>query len=295
LDFESNYEVTVTKLRGVRSAANGTRRLRRLLFHELKHISPSAALVLASEVDCWNQKVGGKLKADIDSWHPDVKVLLCQMGYFELLGIERPSDQTINTKTVFLQFKRGQVGEGNGGELARQLRKEIEVIVGEKIKKHLLFEGLSEAITNAGQHAYRQRDSQQIKQWWLSGSYDKENHMLSVMFYDHGVGIPATLPSWKLFEKIKTAFHSWNDSQKIEAAMEAGRSSTGLSERGKGLQNFIEFAQAYEEGALSIYSSKGLYRMNFSKSNPALKANHLRSNFPESINGTLIEWSVRIK
>ena len=162
---------------------------------------------------------------------------------WSFLGIARPTDAGKAEDINFLQFKRGDLGDRNAGRLAKELREEIETLVGFGIKKHFLFEGLSEAITNVGQHAYPAGEGYQIRQWWVSASSDTRARELRVMFYDQGAGIPGTLRRWKLFELVKEAFSSWTDSQKIEAAMEVGRSSSGLSERGKGLQNLVEFAR----------------------------------------------------
>jgi len=164
LDFDENYEETAKKFHLVRVAVKGQKRLRSLSFDRIRKISPSAALVLASEVDRWNMRVGGKLKAAVAGWHDDVRRLLHQMGYFTLLELESPPILTAEKNTIFLQFKRGIAGERGGAELARELRVEIERIVGEKIKKHLLFEGLSEAITNVAQHAYPPEEK--CRTWW---------------------------------------------------------------------------------------------------------------------------------
>ena len=51
LDFEDNYETTASHFQAVRQAAKKQKLLRKLLFDRLRYISPSAALVLASEVD----------------------------------------------------------------------------------------------------------------------------------------------------------------------------------------------------------------------------------------------------
>ena len=297
LDFNGAYEATASHFQMLRNAVQGRREVSTLLFNDIKHVSPSAALVLASEVDRWNQREQGDLRADIDSWDKNVERLLCEMGYFELLGIPCPSDVGKRGEMTFLRFKRGTVGAKDLGKLAQQLRFEIESLLGFPIKKHFLFEGLSEAITNVSQHAYPDTNGYHVKQWWLSASYDSRAGELCVMFYDQGAGIPGTLPKWKLFERVKDMFGTWSDSQKIEAAMEVGRSSSGLKERGKGLQNLLEFARAHREGCLSIYSSRGMYKMT-SKRNGAAMApltTTQRLDFENSVGGTLIEWSVKLR
>jgi hypothetical protein len=293
LDFEENYERTVCHFDLLRRGSHIGGNLANLRFDLIRHISPSAALVLASEVDRWNQLRGGRLTASVETWHDDIRRLLRQMGYFELLSISAPPNESASKNTDFLRFKRGDGYDRNSGYLAKQLRMEIEALVGFNIKKHLLFEGLSEAITNVGQHAYPDSVSG-VKQWWLSASYNKEARRLCVMFYDQGAGIPATLPTSDAVERLREYLDIWPDSRKIEAAMEVGRSATGSSERGKGLQNLVEFAKAHAEGRLSIYSLRGLYRMIEQSDGIAQKTDILKRDHANSINGTLIEWEVTL-
>jgi hypothetical protein len=292
LDFEQNYEATACHFKMVRFASYNRFGIKNLHFDNITSISPSAALVLASEVDRWNQRVGGKLRAHVETWDDEIKRLLCEMGYFELLGLQKPATEGKGGDVTFLQFLKGESGQSNIGQLAKQLRVQIENIVGKEIKKHFLFEGLSEAITNVGQHAYPPSILDgRPKQWWLSASFNKRDRQLNVMFYDQGVGIPNTLPTSHLFEHIKGFFHLWDDSQKIEAAMEYGRSATQRPERGKGLKNLLEFAKAHEAGRLSIYSRCGLYRLAHNSDDRIETA---RRQHETSVGGTLIEWSVRL-
>jgi hypothetical protein len=294
LDFEANYEATASHFRILRAAIVIPTRVKTLDFSRIRFISPSAALVLASEVDRWNQKAGGRLHANVASWHDDIRRLLYEMGYFALLNKPAPERLEPAKNTVFLPFIRGDLNSRDAGKLAKELRIKIEQIVGFAIKRHLLFEGLSEAITNVGQHAYPDPSPYTVRQWWVSASYDKEERRLWVMFYDQGAGIPATLPTSDIYEAMKEYFNQWKDSEKIKAAMEIGRTSTNLTERGKGLQNLVEFPTRHVEGHLSIYSLCGLYRL-VSKwnGNSASTATELRDH-GTSIGGTLIEWSVKV-
>ena len=301
LDFEGNFENTCSHFSVLRQAVHDGTRVKYLRFHKLRSISPSAALVLASEVDRWNQQVKGRLKANLTTWDPDIERLLCQMGYFELLGLERPKPHLPEKSTNFLPFRRGELQKQDGGPLAKQLRIDIETLLGTEIKKQYLYEGLSEAITNVGQHAYHNATEKTLKQWWLSASYDRDTGTLCVMFFDQGEGIPKTLPRAYFFETIKDVFHSWSDSAKIKAAMEVGRSSTREDGRGQGLANLITFARNHHEGKLSIYSLRGMYKRTFVHGNAgwhfqAPTHDHVSTrDYTNTIGGTLIEWSVRLK
>ena len=293
MDFEDNYEVTCSNLRLLRDAVTKRIRIRRLDFSGLKAISTSAALALASEIDQWNQRCPRKLKAAVDTWHPDVKKLLMEMGFFELLEIKKPSGPPIETNTIFLRFRRGESGPGkDGGAIAVGLRSDIEEVVGRPIKKPLLFGGISEAITNVGHHAYDPDDAYIKKQWWVSASYNKTTRELNVTFYDHGRGIPVTLPTWKHFKLIRDLFPGMTHSEKIASAVVLGKSATGDEERGQGLQNLLEFSRAYENGMLTIYSLKGEYQSVHAFEQDVEGKFEDRQN---SIGGTLIEWSVSIQ
>ena len=294
LDFEENYETTASHFRILRKAVETGTKIRRIDFSRIQKLSTAAALVLASTVDQWKDRVKGKLKAELPTWGKDVTRLLCQMGYFELLELRRPNQAMEEGGGItYLPFLKGRVGEDEPGEKAKHLRIEIEKIVGEKIKKHLLFEGISEAITNVCQHAYEGVRDEKRKCWWLSASYDDTTRELRITFYDKGFGIPKTLPAHKEFEIIREFFNLWKDSRKVMAAMEIGRTASGLSERGKGLQNLIEFAKAHSRGSLRVTSLRGSYEERY-KSTPDGHATPRinRKDFRCSIGGTLIEWSV---
>lgn len=299
LDFLENYEDTTNYFHSVRKVVLDKKKLKRLDFSKIRNISPSAALALASEVDCWNQAVGGRLWADTESWHPDIQRLLAQMGYFELLDLPRPPEHFKEGNTIFTQFYRGGSKTANKGEVAKKLREDIEAIVGRKMQNHtLLFTGLSEAITNVGHHAYRKPKKKPYvdEPWWLSASWNKKTRRLCVTFYDHGVGIPETLPKNPIFKRWLDRNREINDSRKIAAAMKAKRTSTYQQGRGYGLQDLAPFAKAFTDGQLRIYSKRGKFQMAWKDGNlngeSSEDLTESKEEFKNSIGGTLIEWSV---
>lgn len=290
MDFEENYETTCSHLQLLRSAVAKRVRIRSLDFSGLRRISTSAAVALASEVDQWNQRCIRKLRASVHTWQPEVRKLLQEMGYFELLGLQEPEGAEPDTDTIFLRFRRGETRPDlDGGTIAVELRENIESATGITIKKMQLFGGLSEAITNVGHHAYGADDKDIRKQWWVSASYKRTSRELKVTFYDHGRGIPETLPAWEHFNLIREIFWKMSNSQKIASAVRLGRSSTGAKERGQGLQNLLEFSRAYENGKLTVYSLRGKYQSIHSAGTDTEGEFEDRQN---TIGGTLIEWSV---
>jgi len=295
LDFEDNYEITADRLGSIRKAVDRNLKIKTIDFSELREISTSAALVLASTVDQWREKVNGKIKANLPSWNESIITQLHEMGYFTLLNIPEPPGNLPESDICFLRFKREIAASATAGDTAIELREGIEKMVGESIQRQFLFEGISEAITNVSQHAYPDSMDEQQKYWWVSASFNRKTRKLEVTFYDRGAGIPITLPSHKLFGLIRYKFDNWKDSGKIRAAMKLGRTSSGLKERGKGLQNLLEFAKAHSAGKLSIKSLKGIYQEVFyidEQGKQTVTKNKIDHEY--SIGGTLIEWSVYI-
>jgi len=293
LDFETNYEETAKHFRAVRNAVQ-QRRCRSIDFSGIEHISTSAALVLAAEMDVWKYKLNRRLRALTPTWRPQITRLLSEMGYFELLGLSRPKGLSTTGEPTFLKFKRGLVGEYDHGAVAKQLRIEIEELTGQPINKQRLFAGVSEAITNVAQHAYPKNERSPHKFWWVSASFHRQKKTLQVTFFDRGVSIPVTLPASKWKERLSALVLAFKDSERIEAAMELGRTSSNLPEKGKGLQNLIEFSEFHHNGRLRIYSRRGMYELSFQSegTNPAMQSRRFDNQIP--VGGTLIEWTVQL-
>jgi len=289
LDLEENYESTITHMRNVRRAANGRFRLRLLNFEAITRISPSAALILASEVDRWNRSVTKRLRAVHDRWDPRIRTLLCEMGFFELLQKDRPPDLVSTKNTTFLPFISSTIEDRKtGGQLAKKLRVKIEETAGQEVRKHLFFEGLSEAITNVSQHAYGA--GEKFKMWWMFAAYSVDKNLVTVSFYDHGRTIPGTLPSSKWFEQFRGAIMGLSDAAKIKAALELGRSATSQRHRGKGLQNFLEIIRAHPGGEIRIYSGHGMLIGKNSSAGISEALDISIRNNETPLRGTLVEW-----
>jgi hypothetical protein len=295
LDFDSNYENTCRHFHILRRAIEWGIRIKKLDFGELEQISTSAALVLVSTVDQWRRRVRRPLTADFQSWNPEVVKLLCEMGYCEALRIRRPDRIDSGGAISFVPFKSGRISNLQKGKIAKELRIEIEAIIGEEIDRGSLYEGLSEAITNVSHHAYKTIFDVARQFWWVSGSYNARTRELSVSFYDRGSGIPKRIVKNKRLEHMWDAMGQWTDSKKIEAAMQLGRTSTDLDERGKGLQNFVSFAIAHKYGKIKVRSLRGLYEEEHIGREFSGHQRFVRMvDYKESIGGTLIEWLVKI-
>ena len=223
------------------------------------------------------------------------------LGYFDLFknnpfkGIKKEINYYYDIKLV--PYIKGKCGDN---DKARILKTEISNIVGEEIEKWtFLHGGLTEAITNVTHHAYPEESSflNKDKNWYLSGSFDEKQKKLRIVFYDKGIGIPKSLPSSKVWEKAMDLLSTLpvierkKDEVLLKAAVEINRTSTGINDRGKGLQDLLEFVKQRDNGYLSIISSKGLYKYSMIKGKEKIKS----ESFERSLLGTLIIWSVSLE
>lgn len=302
LNLSSHYDDTVGLILTIRALCKAGLRVPAYIdFKAIRTITPAAALLLAAELDRWNQvNRQRKLKAvDVHLWDENVRKLLKQMGFFELLGVDEskikckipePDPSSIR----FLPF---YVGEGAGGAEAEKLRDLIEKFAGRLRDRYALYDGLVEAMTNVHHHAYP--ESKEMKRWWISASVDAGNSRLTVLCLDHGVGIPKTLPrkNAEAVRKYLAGFGSIvedvvkDDAKMIQAATQLKRSSTERRNRGYGLQRDIRryVASHNSKGRLRIFSNSGMYCFEKERSGQELTS---LKNSSRSIGGTFIEWVV---
>lgn len=159
-----------------------------------------------------------------------------------------------------------------------------------------MHSGLTEAVTNVTHHAYPDEGkfSRRDKNWYLSGSFDEKQKVLKIVFYDQGIGIPKSLPASKVWEKALVILSKIpiidrkKDEVLLKAAVEMDRTSTGTNDRGKGLQDLLEFVKQRDNGYLSIISHKGLYKYSMKRGREKVKS----VSFERSLLGTLIIWNV---
>lgn len=264
----------------------------------IEQLGTTGALILAAELDR-RQRIAGKhlRPIDIDSWNPTVRRQLIELGFFDLLETKnlcRLTDDE-NSASEGMRLIRFETGINTNGHQANTLRQCLEDMAQTDLdsEKHL-YAGLTEAMTNVTHHAYprsRTRDVATLRgRWWLTGSYDPQSRRLKACILDQGVGIPSSLPQSKWWDRAKTFFSKMkiegsDDASRIYAAMEIRRTSTGLSERGKGLEDIRKFVEKSKKGMLRIRSGYG--EVSYELDNGYRCQNH---EIP--LMGTIIEWEV---
>lgn len=306
MNFSTDYEKTalyISLIRNFSKLKNCYKRsyiLNSVLFDDLKEISTSAALVLTAELSKWDDAIRQRLRPVVEKWDPAIFSQLFGLGFFDLFenkprGMEQFKDKEC-TEIKLVKYIKGKCGDN---DKTRVLKEKIMEIVGDGVTKWtFLHSGLTEAITNVGHHAYPDRYgySELEKRWYLTGSYNTKTQELKIVFYDQGIGIPKSLPASQVWERVLEFLSKFplaerkKDEVMLKAAVQIERTSTGEHDRGKGLQDLLEFIRQRGEGYLSILSLKGLYKFSMKQNKDKIKSEH----FKNPINGTLIIWSAHL-
>lgn len=303
MNFSDYYETTTTYMIAIRKLTEQRRKsknqyyLKHVNFDGLRKISSSAALVLTAELSKWDDTIRSNLTPLIKNWDPDILQQLRDLGFFNLFR-KSPTFPEIKSEghINLVKYIKGSCGDS---DKPRQLKEEIQSIVGDRIDKWtFLHGGLTEAITNVSHHAYPNHEflRKADKSWYLAGSYNSKTQELKISFYDQGIGIPKSLPTSEIWERVLSFLSRFNigkgrlDAEMLRAAMEIDRTSTGESDRGKGLQDLLEFIRQRGEGYLSVLSRRGLYRFSLKDGEKQIKIH----SFKMPLKGTLIIWSVSL-
>jgi hypothetical protein len=298
LSLSGNHDNVVEFFDDLREAVFIYRRSTALNFKTIEDIRPGAALVLAAEIDRWRRIRRRRMHAvDIEEWDPLVRLLLEEMGFFELLHVPMPERASMfgpGSQHRFIKFETSNLSDGDMAALLQRALAKVAIGFQEN---RLLYEGLTEAMTNAIHHAYPDQHDFRYpvlrRQWWMSGAVDHKTSRVGITFFDQGVGIPQTLPKYRFWEKVR----SWLDARKlpvnhegamIAAAMEVSRTATGEPGRGRGLGNIRKFAETQPNGYLRILSGRGEYL--YDKETGAERS----VQQGRDLGGTLIQWEAKV-
>ena len=301
--FSRNYKETVEFLKEMKDATllrpYSPRRSTSIDLVPIESMSIAAAFVLAAEVQRWSEVVGKGLKPrDLAKWSPDVRRVLNGLGFFDLLGINRPSeDVTLDESTVAIFPIRS--GKGMDPKAIADALEVIAATVDVFVQKPRVYEAMAEAVSNAISHAYpsnsdlkdQKRYPNPVSKWWLATCLDHENEKIIVFVYDQGVGIPTTLPKSKVWSGVRRELQklftgsTYTNAELIRAAVETRKTSTEQSNRGRGLPELIRVADEAGGGGVRIFSGSGA--IEYIPEQGIGMMDHT-----SHIGGTLLEWTV---
>lgn len=209
-----------------------------------------------------------------------------------------------NIRHKIVDFIRDEIYQGNLSDNA----------------EYLYGDAVNEAINNIYRHAYPKGTPTKSQLWWCMCSVLQNN--LYLLLYDKGIGIPSTFSRGnELFEQIDWSSESISlllddfrkqfkfsneidiidlvqssefnsDSSKITIAMSDDLTRmNGKDElkHGQGSKSIKKLVSENENSMLFIYSNRGLFIFKDDKTLPE------RYDMYNSINGTLVQWNIRIE
>lgn len=180
---------------------------------------------------------------------------------------------------------RSARGQGAVGEKYDEIMGYYDGRITESLQSEL-YTGITEAMTNAHQHAYIDQRGDGIttpptyRPWWMF-SQEKDGK-LSVVFCDLGIGIPSSLPRTR--PRLWHLMRNMTQGRQIEGAVRESQTRTKKQHRGKGLRQIIQTISSCEGGKAIILSNKGWYSMKAGKRDSG--------DFADSIMGTVIYWQM---
>jgi len=274
-------------------------------YSQIKELTPHMALLIAAEYDRFRRKTNRRLTAvNVQDWQPSVFQAFEALGFFKILLMQGrgPAHRDLGGIRV-LEMRSGESADPVApGELIEELEELIaDISPTSNVDFERLMGALKEGVFNAHEHAYpADRVDLTVRQpsWWITGAVDPLAGRLSIIVYDQGITIPASLPtssrsaavsrwiqqhlSWTTF-----AWDQTDDGLAIAAAMEVSKSATGHAYRGKGLHEMEAVMDTCASGVLRILSRRGEYIAH-----AKAPAEYLTHALP--LYGTLIEWHVEL-
>ncbi|MFB1104933.1 ATP-binding protein [Vibrio diabolicus] len=155
-------------------------------------------------------------------------------------------------------------------------------------QENTLATAVIETVSNVKLHAYKGEDD---KPWWIICNVIGNDLYLAIC--DKGVGIPNTIKkqNWiqsrvSRYPTLLQKFLHGTDADSISLSMEVGQTSTKQEKHGLGSKSIKALVDENPDGALWVFSNKGVYYKTDSKTES--------KNFKRSISGTLVQWNIKL-
>jgi hypothetical protein len=243
---------------------------------------------------------------NVHRWDANVFRTLEEVGFFNIVGVPfgKPSLRQ-DRNLELIPMRSGETADPVAvNEIVRDLKSlypKTEADTETDAGMLQLYSAMVEAVVNVVRHAYPTDQTilyRPIHRWWMTGAVDKLSRSMTAVVLDQGVSIPRSLPTWEKYAGVKRrllahlqlvsdASDRASDGAAIAAAFEEGASSTGDDHRGHGLAQMRDFVNGCKEGHLRVLSRCG--EVVFSPGGKRSVRTH-----PSPLNGTLIEWSVKL-
>lgn len=256
----------------------------------VERLMPAGTLLFYAELNRLKTAIPGKSFKFIRSRNDTVNQVLEHLKVYALAGFVSGAvpkrDDVISWRTATSTITDGRPA----GELIQT----YESLSRDEVRH--IFRGVSEAATNAVEHAYvaDREDGLPVtkeSRWWM---FCRESqNRLYVGVCDLGVGIPRSLPRTQGEEVINWLLTTLSlgaigdDAGMIRAAMEIARTRTEKGERGKGLGDMRHVVDNLPGSRLYIFSNRGMISYESGEFDSR--------QYENSILGTMVVWVIPIE
>ena len=211
--------------------------------------------------------------------------ILADIGFFSAFGAKKPPISTPPSDRVYVHTAFGNRSDGRYTRPFLALFERMTNLPPLASKR--LYGALIECMDNVRTHAYETHDEAApdvVGEWWLCGFADPVRQQVALVFYDLGVGIPATIKRRRTVRF--QSYINFTDSRILKRAVEIGLSSSSSVRHGTGLPSLREFVDLAPGGFLRVISGNG----DFTYTRRFRLSPH--TDIRPAIAGSLILWTV---
>jgi hypothetical protein len=266
-----------------------------------KFIVPGAILLFAELSRIVESAVFRKPITVLPPKNDKAKQVLKQIGLFELtqdeVKVVTKDDDVVNWCA-----KSGTSNDSPSyGALLENVSEHVLRTEQLGIETKDLFRSVSEAVSNAVEHAYkypREDGFSGLKsaKWWMFTHV--KDQTLTVAICDLGCGYKKTLARDRL-QFVKDSFPSMFskktmnfDALAIHSAMIYGRTQTGKGHRGKGMKDVLSVLNCCQVGQLYILSNTAW--VQYAKHKNSTELTHTSAAVKTNIKGTIVWWNLTV-
>jgi len=269
----------------------------KLNFRKTKYFFVPGAILLFSEINgVVNMSTLHKPITLIDPYSRKPREVMKQIGIHELTG---DTCNVVPSKddVIFWKATKGATQSGDDlGPIIEFVTERANSISSKQVELKGLWRGVSEAVINAVEHAYKMPRKDGFSglaetKWWMFTQIKDDR--FSVAVCDLGCGyrntINHSIPE-SFLELWRKAFQGENsDVSSIKIAMEYGRSGTKEGNRGKGSKDALSVLSKHGNGSLFILSSTGWVEYILKNNKEVL----VRQGEVEiDVGGTIVWWNL---
>lgn len=259
---------------------------------------PAALLLLAEVNRIMSESELPKPITILDPRLRRPREVLKQIGLYELTH-DKCDVVPLRDDVVYWRATKGATQSGDDLQLLEVVADRVNQHHANQIAVGGLWRGVSEAVANTVDHAYRKARYDGFggladTKWWMFTQL--RDDVFTVAVCDLGCGyretIGLTLPE-HFRASVANGLAGWNrDSIAIHTAMEYGRSGTNEGHRGRGSRDALSVLENHQRGQLVILSNAGWMKYTKNEREPLSRE---AGRLGIDIGGTVVWWNLPLK